>query len=121
MQKSFADRVLAGVCGGLAAALHVNAWLVRLVFIVLTLASLGAFAVVYLFLWWAVPQESFIAPRRRRQKFPVLFALLFIALGIAAWWARDTGILRTPNGVELYWPAAFFFLSLVFVLRQVRA
>ncbi len=120
MQKSFTDRVLAGVCGGLAAALHVNAWLVRLLFVVLTLVSLGAFAVAYVFLWWVVPQESFVAPRRRRNRFPLLIALLFIALAIAAWVGRDMGYLRSLNGVDLFWPAALFFLSLVFFLRQVR-
>lgn len=121
MQKSFTDRVLAGVCGGLAAALHLNVWLVRLLFVILTVVSLGAFAVLYLFLWWVVPQESFVAPRRRRQRFPVLFVLLFIGLTVAAWLGREYGYLRTPTGADLFWPAALVFLSLTLFLRQVRA
>jgi phage shock protein PspC (stress-responsive transcriptional regulator) len=121
MQKSFSDRVFAGVCGGLAAALHINAWLVRLVFVVLTLLSLGAFAVLYLLLWWLVPQESFISTRRRRRRFSLLFVLILAVLVIAAWVGRDLGSLRAPNGADLFWPAALAVLSLVFFLRQVRA
>lgn len=121
MQKSFTDRVFAGVCGGLAAALHLNAWLVRLVFVVLTLLSSGGFAVLYLFLWWVAPQESFVAPRRRRRRMSVLLIFLFIALVVAAWVGRDMGYLRTPTGVDLFWPAAAAFLGFVFFLRQVRA
>ena len=72
MYRSFSDRVLGGVCGGLAAALHVNAWLIRLIFVVLTLVSLGAFAALYLLLWWIVPAES---PTQRRRGFPTIFVL----------------------------------------------
>lgn len=121
MQKSFTDRVFAGVCGGLGATLHLNAWLVRLLFLILTIASLGAFAVVYVLLWWVVPQESYVTHRRRRQRFSVLLALLLIGLMIAAWIGRDMGYLRAVNGADLFWPAAAAFLSFVFFLRQVRA
>lgn len=120
MQKSFTDRVFAGVCGGLAAALHLNAWLVRLIFVILTLLSLGGFAALYVFLWWVAPQESFVAPRRRRQRLSLLFVILFIGLTVAAWVAHDMSALRTPTGVDLFWPAILAFLGLIFFLRQVR-
>ena len=44
------DRVVAGVCGGIASALNVDATLVRLVFALLTLAG-GAGILLYLALW----------------------------------------------------------------------
>ena len=121
MQKSFSDRVLAGVCGGLAAALHINAWLVRLLFVILSLLSLGAFAVLYLLLWWVAPPESYLSTRRRRRRLSLLFVLILIVLMVAAWAGRDLGYLRAPSGADLFWPAALAFLSLVFFLRQVRA
>jgi signal transduction histidine kinase len=48
--RSESDRVVAGVCGGIAAALGVDATLVRLVFAFLALAG-GAGIVLYLALW----------------------------------------------------------------------
>jgi signal transduction histidine kinase len=49
-ERSSEDRVLAGVCGGLAARLGVDATLVRLVFALLALAG-GAGILLYLALW----------------------------------------------------------------------
>jgi len=118
MYRSFSDRVLAGVCGGLATALHVNAWLIRLIFVLLTVVSLGAFAPLYLLLWWIVPAES---PTQRRRGLPVILALVLIVLAIAAWVGRDLGQLTTPSGVNLFWPGVAVVLSAVFFLRQLRA
>ena len=119
MLRSFTDRVLGGVCGGLAAALRVNSWLVRAVVAVLSLASLGAFAVFYLLLWWLVPQESPTARRQRGLALPIV--ILLALLVIAAWIGRELGYLRSPTGAELFWPLALLILSAVFFLRQVRA
>ncbi|MEO8397242.1 MAG: PspC domain-containing protein [Chloroflexota bacterium] len=118
MYRSFSDRVLGGVCGGLATALHVNAWLIRLIFVLLTLISMGAFAPLYLLLWWIVPAES---PTLRRRGLPVILALILILLTIAAWVGRDLGQLTTSAGVNLFWPGALVVLSAVFFLRQLRA
>jgi phage shock protein PspC (stress-responsive transcriptional regulator) len=118
MYRSFSDRVLGGVCGGLAAALHVNAWLIRLIFIVLTLVSLGAFAPLYLLLWWIVPAES---PTQRRRGFPVIFVLVLIVLTLAAWAGRELGQMTTPAGVNLFWPGVLVVMSVVFFMRQLRA
>jgi signal transduction histidine kinase len=63
------DRVLAGVCGGIASALGVDATLVRLAFALLALAG-GAGIVLYLALW--------VYGRRR-----VLGTLLMGAAGVA--------------------------------------
>lgn len=118
MLRSFSDRVFGGVCGGLAASLHISSLWVRVLFVVLTLASLGAFAALYLLLWWIVPQES---QTRKRRGMPLFFVLILIVLTAAAWAGRDLGQLTTPSGVNLFWPGAAVILSAVFFLRQVRA
>lgn len=118
MYRSFSDRVLGGVCGGLAAALHMNAWWVRIIWAVLALASLGAFAVLYVLLWWVVPQES---PTERRRGLSLFFVILLVILTAAAWAGRELGQLTTPTGVNLFYPGAFLLLSAVFFLRQLRA
>jgi len=50
------DRILAGVCGGIAAFLGWTPALVRALYVVVSIAS-AAFpgVVAYLILWWAMP------------------------------------------------------------------
>jgi phage shock protein PspC (stress-responsive transcriptional regulator) len=116
MQRNFSDRVLGGVCAGLAASLHLRAWLVRVLFVVLTVLSAGAFVAAYLILWWLTPQQSAVLKRRT---LPVVLALLVLAgaalLAILNW----TGQLVTPDGVSLYLPILALCLTTVFALRQI--
>jgi len=56
LRRSRTDRWLSGVCGGLALASGVDAWVWRLVFVLFTL-TFGFGAVVYLLLWIFVPEE----------------------------------------------------------------
>ena len=114
MLRSFTDRVFGGVCAGLAGALRMNVWLMRLLFVLLTLISSGAFVIVYLLLWWLVPQESLSA---RKRGFPAIFAVLLAVLTLAAWFGRE--MLRAPSGEPLFWVAAAVVLSAVFFLRQI--
>ena len=78
-ERSSDDRVIAGVCGGIAARLAVDATLVRLVFAILALAG-GAGILVYLALW--------IYARSRRALpaaalFAVASAAILFALGLS--------------------------------------
>ena len=78
-ERSSDDRVVAGVCGGIAARLAVDATLVRLVFAILALAG-GAGILVYLALW--------IYARGRRALpaaalFAVASAAILFALGLS--------------------------------------
>lgn len=62
MQKRFlrsrTDRVIAGVCGGLAQYLDQDPTLVRLVFAVAAVASAGFAIAGYLLLWVITPEEG---------------------------------------------------------------
>ena len=55
--RSKTDRKLAGVCGGLAAYFALDPTLVRILWVVLSLVSLGAGIVGYLLLWIFAPEE----------------------------------------------------------------
>ena len=60
-ERSEHDRVIAGVCGGIAATLRVDATLVRLVFALLSLAG-GAGILLYFALWaWTGGRRPIIA------------------------------------------------------------
>jgi phage shock protein PspC (stress-responsive transcriptional regulator) len=119
MMRHFADRVLGGVCGGLAAAWRVDVWLVRLIFMLLALMSGGAFVIVYLLLWWMMPQQTLSS--RFQRGLPLVVVAAVIGLGLLLWAGRDLGWLTTPAGEPLFFPAAALLLSVVLFLKQLRA
>ncbi|MEO0561308.1 MAG: PspC domain-containing protein [Chloroflexota bacterium] len=119
MYRSFTDRVFGGVCGGIAAPLRLNAWVVRLVFIALTVGTLGAGLALYLMLWLALPQAS---PARNPQRgflWGVLVVVLF-AVVLGGWAARLAGITAINTGADLYYPALAVLLGVIFMLTQLR-
>ncbi len=56
LRRSRLDRWLGGVCGGLAVATGVEAWLWRLMFVLFTL-TFGFGVAIYVLLWIFVPEE----------------------------------------------------------------
>lgn len=64
LMRSETDRMIAGVCGGLAAYLGVDPVLVRLAFVILLLAS-GVGLGIYVILWLVMPTPSRMNPEIR--------------------------------------------------------
>ena len=56
LRRSGTDRMLGGVCGGLAASLGADAALLRVLVVALTLITGGAAALVYLAAWVLAPE-----------------------------------------------------------------
>lgn len=58
--RSRTDRMIAGVCGGLAEYLQIDPSIIRLVFVMLALLSGGTFFFVsiYIVLWLIMPEEG---------------------------------------------------------------
>jgi phage shock protein C len=57
LRRSRADRWLGGVCGGLAPATGLPAWLWRLIFVALVVCG-GTGLLLYVLLWILVPKED---------------------------------------------------------------
>ena len=57
LRRSTTDKMLGGVCGGLARDLGVDAALLRVLVLVLTLVTGGAAALVYLAAWVVAPAD----------------------------------------------------------------
>ena len=55
--RSQSDAMIAGVCGGLSRYFGIDSTLVRLIFVLFTLAG-GAGPVIYLILWVVIPKEG---------------------------------------------------------------
>jgi phage shock protein PspC (stress-responsive transcriptional regulator) len=116
MYRSFDNRLFAGICGGLSALLPINAWVFRLVFVLLAILTGGLFAALYLLLWWIIPQEN-PAGRGRGGSGLFLLTLSLTALTLGGWWLAQSGQLPTINGTSLLWSVV---LAGVFFLRQIR-
>jgi phage shock protein PspC (stress-responsive transcriptional regulator) len=119
MTRSFVDRVFGGVCGGLAGSLPVSAWLLRLIFIILTPLTAGLAGLVYVGLWWLMPQESLISDVRIRAGRALLIIAMVVA-SVALWIGFITNNLTTESGVNLYGYLVALLFSVIFLIRQVR-
>ena len=120
MYRSFENRILGGVCGGIAETTRLNVWLLRLILIVLTIITLGFGLLVYLAVWWAIPQRG-LTLHQRGNLFNLLITLLIIGGMGALWVSRDMTWMRASNGEALFLPVALLVMSGLFLLRQVRA
>jgi phage shock protein C len=58
LRRSRSDRMLGGVCGGLAESLGADPALLRVLLVALTLITGGAAAVVYLAAWALAPDDD---------------------------------------------------------------
>ena len=57
LYRSGKDRMLGGVCGGLGEHIGVDPTVIRLIWGVVTILSVGIGLLVYLFAWFIVPEE----------------------------------------------------------------
>ena len=60
LTRSSSDRMIGGVCGGLARYFGIDSSIVRLVFVLLVLS--GVSPLVYLVLWVVMPEEQVAPP-----------------------------------------------------------
>ena len=58
LRRSRTDRMLGGVCGGLAESLGADAALLRVLLVALTLITGGAAAIVYVAAWVLAPEDE---------------------------------------------------------------
>jgi len=62
LRRSTDDKVLGGVCGGIARYLGVDAVLIRLLAVVLAIVGGGAGLIAYLIAWIVIPKDRPAAP-----------------------------------------------------------
>jgi len=66
--RSSVDRMVAGVCGGLAAQFGVPTAVIRLAFVLLTFFSGGAGLLIYLVLWIVMPSDEWSDEQAERAR-----------------------------------------------------
>jgi phage shock protein C len=57
LRRSRNDRMVAGVCGGIARMFNMDAALVRILLVAATVLGVGTGAVLYVIAWAIVPEE----------------------------------------------------------------
>jgi phage shock protein C len=58
LKRSVSDKMLAGVCGGLAKYFEIDSTLIRLAFALLAIFA-GTGVIAYLVMWIIIPKEDF--------------------------------------------------------------
>jgi phage shock protein PspC (stress-responsive transcriptional regulator) len=70
IERSRSDRVVGGVCGGIARSIGVDPVLVRIAAVLIGLVSAGAAVLAYLVAWVLIPQAADEPPRPARAAAP---------------------------------------------------
>jgi signal transduction histidine kinase len=96
------DRVVAGVCAGIARALDADVTFVRLTFSLLAFAS-GAGIVAYVGAWAMLPAPGAALPSRKRRVFGAILLVWGAVLAL-----RGLGVADS-----IVWPLAFFAAGLI--------
>ena len=58
LYRSKKDRILGGVCAGLGEHLDVDPTVIRLVWAVITVISMGKGSIIYILAWIIIPEED---------------------------------------------------------------
>lgn len=117
MNRSFDNRILGGVCGGLAQSTPLSPLLWRIIFVLLTLVTDVTGLLIYLVWWWLLPQE--LPSIRRRGGFGALLALLLTIVFMGLWIGRDS--ISTALGGPVYEPLLLVIMAAALLFRQLTA
>jgi phage shock protein PspC (stress-responsive transcriptional regulator) len=101
--RSENDKMIAGVCGGLAAYLRIDPSVVRIIYAILILGSFGTAILLYFILWIALPPKSMVTTvKKRLYRDPDHRVIGGVASGLAAYF-----------NIEVWIPRVIFCLPLI--------
>ncbi len=102
LYRSENDRILGGVCGGLANYLRLDPAIVRILFALITFGGFGLGVLVYIVLWIAVPSRSLATNiRKRLYRNPDDKVIAGVAGGLSAYFHIDVWIFRVIFALPL--------------------
>lgn len=95
LYRDTSDRLIGGVCSGLAAYMNVDPSIVRILFAIITLGGFGVGFLIYIILWMVLPTqdlEGFTGKRLYRN--PDDKVVGGVAGGLAAYFNKETWLIR---------------------------
>ncbi len=115
LYRSPTDKVVAGVCGGLASYFRIDPAIVRAAFVVFALAG-GASVLLYIVLWIAVPlgESGALAPVRAPSG--EMTGMLLVGVGLI-WLLANFGLFRLVNW-GVVWPLVLVGLGIALLVRR---
>jgi phage shock protein C len=117
LYRSQTDKVIAGVCGGLAKYFSIDPALMRLAFVVFALAG-GASVLLYIVLWIAVPVGEGTPAVALGDRGHEMLATVLIAIG-ALWLLANFGAFTFINW-RFAWPLVLIAAGAALLVRRVR-
>ncbi|HKY51037.1 MAG TPA: PspC domain-containing protein [Candidatus Limnocylindria bacterium] len=117
LYRSAGDKVIAGVCGGLAQYFSIDPAIVRLAFVVFALAG-GASVLLYIVLWIAVPIGTGTPALALGERGHEVLAAVLIAIG-ALWLLANFGAFTFINW-RFAWPLVLIAAGAALLVRRVR-
>ncbi|MFI5123792.1 MAG: PspC domain-containing protein [Chitinophagales bacterium] len=103
LYRSENDKMLGGVCGGLAAYLRIDSSVMRIIYAVLILGSFGTALLLYIILWVVLPPKSMVTQiKKRLYRNPDQRVIGGVASGLAAYF-----------NIEVWIPRLIFALPLI--------
>lgn len=118
LYKDRFDKKVGGVCGGLAQYFHLDASIIRLLFILLTLLTGGIFIIVYIILCAILPlgPKSYIeANYKKLYRSRTDRRLAGICGGLGKYFRIDSNIIRLIFVVLLF-VTGFFPMAIVYII-----
>ena len=95
MYRDKADKILGGVCAGIANYMNVDPAIVRLLFAIITFGGFGFGILIYILLWIVLPardMEGYVGKRLFRN--PEDRIIGGVAGGLAAYFSKETWLIR---------------------------
>jgi phage shock protein PspC (stress-responsive transcriptional regulator) len=95
LYRSENDKIVGGVCGGLAAYLRIDPAIVRIIFALITFGGFGSGFLLYVILWVVLPSKSVATNYRKRlYRNPESRVIAGVASGLAAYFHIEVWIPR---------------------------
>ena len=95
LYRSENDKMLSGVCGGLAAYFKIDSSFVRILFALLILGSFGSALIVYIVLWIVLPPKSLVTKIKKRLfRDPDHRMIGGVASGLSAYFNTEVWVFR---------------------------